>query len=85
LDGVFLCRLPDEEVHRLRLDVGLRLGSAELEAVQAAGGRAEAMSVGLRYLSVRPRSRREVERGMRRDRIDPAASQHALERLAALG
>lgn len=43
------------------------------------------MSVGLRYLSVRPRSRREVERRLRRDRIDPAAIQHALERLAALG
>ncbi len=72
-------------MHRLRLDVGLRLRSAELEAVQAAGGRAEAMFVGLRYLSVRPRSRRETERRLRRDRIDRAAIQHALERLAALG
>lgn len=43
------------------------------------------MFVGLRYLSVRPRSRRETERRLRRDRIDPAAIQHALERLAALG
>ena len=85
LDGVSLCRIPDEDVHRLRLDVGLTLGSAELDAVQAAGGRAEAMFVGLRYLSVRPRSRREVERRLWRDRIDQAAIRHALERLAALG
>ena len=85
MDGAFLCRLPDEDASRLRLEVGLRLESAELEAVQAAGGRAEAMFVGLRYLSVRPRSRRETERRLRRDRIDPAAIQHALERLAALG
>ncbi|MCY3599582.1 MAG: regulatory protein RecX [Gemmatimonadetes bacterium] len=85
MDGAFLCRLPDEDAYRLRLEVGLRLESAELEAVQAAGGRAEAMFVGLRYLSVRPRSRRETERRLRRDRIDPAAIQHALERLAALG
>ncbi|WP_419856862.1 regulatory protein RecX [Candidatus Palauibacter irciniicola] len=72
-------------MHRLRLEVGLQLGSTELDAVQAAGGRAEAMFVGLRYLSVRPRSRREVERRLWRDRIDQAAIQHALERLAALG
>ena len=85
LDGVSLCRIPDEDVHRLRLDVGLTLGSAELDAVRVAGGRAEAMFVGLRYLSVRPRSRREVERRLWRDRIDQAAIEHALERLAALG
>ncbi|MYA32985.1 MAG: regulatory protein RecX [Gemmatimonadales bacterium] len=72
-------------MHRLRLEVGLRLGFAELDAVQTARGRAEAMFVGLRYLSVRPRSRREVERRLWRDRIDQAAIQHALERLAALG
>ncbi len=85
LDGASLCRLPDEDIHRLRLDVGLRLGPAELDAVQAAAGRAEAMLVGLRYLSVRPRSRREVERRLRRDRIHEEAIRHALERLEALG
>ena len=85
LDGVSLCRLRDEDVYRLRLDVGLQLGPGELEAVQAAAGRAEAMLVGLRYLSVRPRSRREVERRLRRDRIDEAAIEHALERLEELG
>lgn len=85
LDGVSLCRLRDEDVHGLRLTVGVQLGPEELEAVRAAAGRAEAMSVGLRYLSVRPRSRREVERRLGRDRIDGAAIQHALERLEALG
>ena len=70
MDGVSLCRLRDEDVHGLRLTVGVQLGPEELEAVRAAAGRAEAMSVGLRYLSVRPRSRREVERRLGRDRID---------------
>lgn len=85
LDGASLCRLPDDDVYRLRLEVGLQLAPAGVDAVQAAAGRAEAMLVGLRYLSVRPRSRREVERRLRRDRIDRAAVQHVLERLEALG
>ena len=85
LDGTPLCVLPDEDVFRLRLTVGAHLGETELEAVRSSAGRAEAMRVGLRYLSVRPRSRREVERRLRRDRIDAAAIVYALERLASLG
>ena len=85
LDGTPLCVLPDEEVVHLRLRVGAHLGETELEGVRSSAGRAEAMRIGLRYLSVRPRSRREVERRMRRDRIDAAAIEHALERLTSLG
>ena len=85
LDGTPLCVLPDEDVVRLRLRVGVHLGETELDAVRSSAGRAEAMRVGLRYLSVRPRSRREVERRLRRDRIDAAGIEHALDRLASLG
>ena len=56
-----------------------------MAALHAAAARAEALRVGLRYLSARPRSRREVERRLRRDRIDDEAIQHALERLEARG
>ncbi|WP_419949410.1 regulatory protein RecX [Candidatus Palauibacter sp.] len=85
MDGTPLCALPDEDVVRLRLRIGADLGETELEAVRSSAGRAEAMRVGLRYLSVRPRSRREVERRMRRDRIDAASIERALERLTSLG
>ena len=85
LDGAAPCLLPDEDVYRLRLEVGADLGETELAAVRTSAARAEAMRVGLRHLSVRPRSRREVERRLRRDRIDPAGIERALERLEALG
>lgn len=85
LDGTPLCLLPDEEVYRLRIEVGADLGEDELEAVRSSANRAEAMRVGLRYLTVRPRSRLEIERRLRRDRLGPAAIAHAMERLEALG
>ncbi|WP_419161259.1 regulatory protein RecX [Candidatus Palauibacter sp.] len=85
MDGVPLCLLPDQDVHHLRIEVGVELREVEVDAVRASAARAEAMRVGLRYLSVRPRSRREVERRLRRDRIDGEAIEQTLERLEALG
>ncbi|WP_420634050.1 regulatory protein RecX [Candidatus Palauibacter sp.] len=85
MDDVPLCLLPDEDVYRLRLEVGVELGEVEVDAVRASAARSGAMRVGLRYLSVRPRSRWEVERRLQRDRIDGEAIERTLERLEALG
>ncbi len=57
----------------------------ELEALLLESQRAEAMRIGLRYLSVRPRSRREVDRRLRRDRLEAAAIEPTLDRLVELG
>ena len=85
LDGGAPCLLPDDDVYRLRLEVGAELDEGELDALRSSAGRAEAMRVGLRYLTVRPRSRHELERRLRRERIDADAIAHAMERLRALG
>ena len=85
LDGGPPCLLSDEDVCRLRLEVGAELDEGQCDALRSSAARAEAMRVGLRYLTVRPRSQRELERRLRRERIDAAAIAHAMERLRALG
>lgn len=85
LDGAPLCLLPDDEVWRLRLELGSELADGDVEEVRRSAERAEAMRVGLRYLSVRPRSRREVERRLRRDRVGVEAVEHTLDRMEELG
>ncbi len=80
-----LCSLPDSDVYRLRLRVGAELGTEEIEPLVAAGERAEAVRVALRYLAVRPRSRQEVSRRLRRDRFGREVVDHVLDRLTSLG
>lgn len=84
LDGASLCLLPDEQVWRLGLKAGVEFEGADLEAVLVAAESAEALRIGLRYLSVRPRSRREIELRLRRDSISSAAIESAVARLVAL-
>lgn len=85
LDGAPLCVLPQEDVWRLGLAKGDSIEQNELEALLLESQRAEAMRIGLRYLSVRPRSRREVDRRLRRDRLEAAAIEPTLDRLVELG
>ena len=84
LDGASLCLLPDEQVWRLGLKAGVELEEADLEAVRVAAESAEALRIGLRYLSVRPRSRREIELRLRRDSISSAAIESTVARLVEL-
>ena len=85
LDGALLVMLPEEDVGRLGLAAGTEIDQAELAAVQEAAEYAEASRVALRYLSVRPRTRREVESRLRRADLRSEAIEHAVERLFDLG
>ncbi len=84
LDGALVYLLPDEEVLRLGLRTGAEIAAADLEIVRATAERAEALRIGLRYLSVRPRSRLEVVRRLRRDRMTGETIERTLDRLVEL-
>jgi len=60
-------------------------GLAAGEAVEEGGPRGTAWDRALRLLSVRDRSRREIERRLLMDRFEPAAVQETLERLESAG
>ena len=85
LDGASGILLPDEEAGRLALAEGDRVDADRLERIRAAAARAEAIRGALRYLAMRPRSRREVEQRLERKGADPVAIEAALARCEALG
>ena len=85
LDGASPVVLPEEDVVRLGLIVGCGIPSEELERVRRIAERAEATRVAVRYLSARPRSCREVELRLRRDRFDPRTIEATVDRLVDLG
>jgi regulatory protein len=85
LDGAFACRLPTEVIQTIGLSVGDSIDPADLEKLQEEAQRQEAMRQALRYLSVRPRSRWEVERKLRDKGQGDVAVQATLERCEALG
>lgn len=85
LEGASAVPLPEEEIVRLGLEPGRIVTRRELDGLRLASERAEAMRIGLRYLSVRPRSRREVEVRLRRDGLGDEAISAAADRLAEMG
>lgn len=85
LDGAFACRLPIDVVDSIGLRVGDEIAPAELEALEDEAQRQEAMRQALHYLSVRPRSRWEVRRNLRKKGYKEPALGAALERCEGLG
>lgn len=85
LDGASRILLPDDEIPRLSLAVGDDIDPDRLARVRAAAARAEAIRGALRYLSARPRSRREVELRLERKGVGAPAIADAIARCEALG
>jgi regulatory protein len=85
LDGALAYRLPYGDVGALGLAVGDRLSEADLDALNRVAGTAEAIRIALRYLSVRPRSRRELELQLLGKGIDDNRVGAVLERCDELG
>lgn len=85
LDGASRILLPEEDAGRLGLAVGDRVDRDRLDRVRAAAAAAEAIRGALRYLSTRPRSRREVELRLERKGLDPTSISAAIERCETLG
>lgn len=85
LDGALRFSLPRDVVRELGLEVGDAVDPDALARRQASEEREEAVGRALRYLSVRPRSRRELERHLSRKELPPPAIRAALERCADLG
>lgn len=85
LDGALRFVLPRDVVDDLGLEVGDAVDPDALDRRRAVAEREEALRLALRYLSVRPRSRRELERHLSRVELSPPAVRSALERCAHLG
>ncbi|MDX1579077.1 MAG: regulatory protein RecX [Gemmatimonadota bacterium] len=85
LDGASRIVLPGDEATRLGLVEGQELEADEVERVRRRAELAEARRIALRYLSVRPRSRREVELRLRRAGIGTDAIASTATRMRELG
>jgi len=85
LDGASSLLLPQDKVLSLGLATGDQVSTTDLERIESAARRAEAMRIALRYLSVRPRSRRELAIQLRRKGLDDVTIQPTLERCDELG
>lgn len=77
--------LPDDDVRRLGLAPGDAVDLERLRSLRDQALAAEATHIALRYLSVRPRSRRELELRLRRKGVAPRLIEPALARCAELG
>lgn len=85
LDGASRILLPDQDISRLGLTVGCTIEEADFNSVQRAAELAEAMHLGLRYLSVRPRSCREIELRLLREQLAQETIERTVDRLTTLG
>ena len=85
LDGASYILLPDQDVSRLGLTVGCTIEEADLACLRGTAELAEAMRVGLRYLSVRPRSCREIELRLLREKLAQETIERTVDRLTTLG
>lgn len=77
--------LPDREVSRLALEPGDPVDLRRLRALRAEALASEATHIALRYLSVRPRSRRELELRLLRKGVAAEFIDAALARCEELG
>ncbi|MDX1395827.1 MAG: regulatory protein RecX [Gemmatimonadota bacterium] len=85
LDGASSFLLPQDTLLALGLSGGDVLEDAEVRRLESEAERAEAMRIALRYLSVRPRSRRELADRLREKGVGGAAGDHVLRRCEELG
>lgn len=85
LDGASCILLPDQDIARLGLTIGSTIEETDLASLQSTAELAEAMRVGLRYLSVRPRSCREIELRLLREKLAQETIERTVDRLTTLG
>jgi len=85
LDGASCILLPDQDIARLGLTIGCTIEETDLASLQSTAELAEAMRVGLRYLSVRPRSCREIELRLLREKLAQETIERTVDRLTTLG
>lgn len=85
LDGASSILLPDQDIARLGLTIGSMIEETDLASLQSTAELAEAMRVGLRYLSVRPRSCREIELRLLREKLAQETIERTVDRLTTLG
>ena len=85
VDGASCILLPDQDIARLGLTIGSTIEETDLASLQSTAELAEAMRVGLRYLSVRPRSCREIELRLLREKLEQETIEQTIDRLTTLG
>jgi regulatory protein len=85
LDDASTFLLPNDEVLRLGLSSGDEIAAGRLHDIARVAGRAEAMRIAQHYLSVRPRSRRELLLQLRRKGMVDEAIDTVLARCEELG
>jgi len=85
VDGASCILLPDQDIARLGLTIGSTINETDLASLQSTAELAEAMRVGLRYLSVRPRSCREIELRLLREKLEQETIEQTIDRLTTLG
>ena len=85
VDGASCILLPDQDIARLGLTIGSTINETDLASLQSTAELAEAMRVGLRYLSVRPRSCREIELRLLREKLEHETIEQTIDRLTTLG
>jgi regulatory protein len=85
IDGRYSFSLTDLELSSAGLRIGQDLTSAEVTRYQEQAGQAKAYMVAVRYVSVRPRSRREIADYLCRKGYLDGDTNVALERLEQVG
>jgi regulatory protein len=85
LDGASSFILPQDRVLSLGLARGDDIAPGRLRDLESLAERAEAMRIALRYLSVRPRSRRELVLKLQGRGVPRAAADEVLRRCDELG
>ena len=85
VDGAPFCVAPEDVARRHRVAVGRSLTDQALAELAADCARAAALEDALRYLSYRPRSRRELDRYLRRRGHEDLPADVAIRRCQALG
>lgn len=85
LDGGVVLRVRAEDAEALGLEAGAELTAEAVRQLRARAEAAGALEIALRLLTVRLRSRREVEDRLRRRRVAPEVIRDVVERLAAEG
>lgn len=85
VDGTLLRELPAELCVELRLVVGMEVDPGDIQRINTAGARHDAMDKALRLLSYRPRSESELETRLRQAGHSPEAAGAALAQCRELG
>lgn len=85
LDDALSLMLPQDRVLDLGLARGDVIEDGRLRELESTAERAEAIRIALRYLSVRPRSRKELALHLQKKKVAGPAGEEALRRCDELG